>query len=875
MSSIFDPSLESLHPDDFKGLTAIPRLLITDTALDSLPAGIFSDLQSVTDLSLPRNRLETVEANAFEGLIGMTDLSLNSNPRLEIISPDAFEGLSALQTLNLHQTRISTLPSGVFDGLSSVETLGIWDTPLVNLPQGVFDPLTALSRLDLNTNSELVSLPSRTFVNNANLGRLRLDTNPKLASLPDEMFSSGHTLIDVNINGTAIETLPANFIAALGSIEALDLPSTLTAWPTGFDLPDTLSRLKIRGNETFHTLPDDVLSAPLPQSLTSLRFYDIRIPDETLDAIGAHQAVDIYDGADPPPPISWYEFHVTNTGITGADVTDLINGWCYNDAACPDWNGPRRFFITNEDLSDWLDPDGDPTTLEEHRAAVRNMALQGAGQLFLNNTRMSAAQVTELLTHIPKDMDTISLINLDLDGLEIGPSTFTFAEFTLLYELRIINSGIGDATAKKIIDDLPAEIVRFSLASNNVRTVPVFPTYEYLQYLYLHQNPLETVTAGAFDNLPYVFVISLDFGELESIPAGIFDNNVELDTVYLNNNMLSELPAGLFDKNPYLYEVYLEYNMLSDLPVGLFDYNPLLSILILNDNQLTDLPADLLHEIVEQHAVSGLRVIDLSNNLFTELPDGFFDGREYLRELDLGNNRLTSLPDFKDSVRLEVLNLQGNEFEQMLTDFPYLKRLLTFNGVETVRAPADEAQLRSLELSRVPLGETFDRANEMYMATTAAGETTVTATPLDPDATTVIKLNGTVDADGTVDLELGSNNVITVEVTAEDGTTKKTYTVTVTREAPDAVPAPRLPSVDDPNAIWLATLTVEDLGSNQYGYNVEEGNLTDTAFTYLGDNASISSNSHFEDWGTLYTIDELAYSAGNFYLSLGRQVRAR
>ena len=126
---------------------------------------------------------------------------------------------------------------------------------------------------------------------------------------------------------------------------------------------------------------------------------------------------------------------------------------------------------------------------------------------------------------------------------------------------------------------------------------------------------------------------------------------------------------------------------------------------------------------------------------------------------------------------------------------------------------ANEARLHSLELSRVPLGETFDRANEMYMATTAAGETTVTATPLDPDATTVIKLNGTVDADGTVDLELGSNNVITVEVTAEDGTTKKTYTVTVTREAPDTVPAPRLPSVDDPNAIWLATLTVEDLGS--------------------------------------------------------------
>ena len=36
-------------------------------------------------------------------------------------------------------------------------------------------------------------------------------------------------------------------------------------------------------------------------------------------------------------------------------------------------------------------------------------------------------------------------------------------------------------------------------------------------------------------------------------------------------------------------------------------------------------------------------------------------------------------------------------------------------------------------------------------------------------------------ADGTVDLELGEN-IITVEVTAEDGTTIQTYTVTITLE---------------------------------------------------------------------------------------------
>ena len=45
----------------------------------------------------------------------------------------------------------------------------------------------------------------------------------------------------------------------------------------------------------------------------------------------------------------------------------------------------------------------------------------------------------------------------------------------------------------------------------------------------------------------------------------------------------------------------------------------------------------------------------------------------------------------------------------------------------------------------------------------------------------MIKLNDVEDADGTVDLKLGENT-ITVEVTAEDGMTMKTYTVTVTLE---------------------------------------------------------------------------------------------
>ena len=59
-------------------------------------------------------------------------------------------------------------------------------------------------------------------------------------------------------------------------------------------------------------------------------------------------------------------------------------------------------------------------------------------------------------------------------------------------------------------------------------------------------------------------------------------------------------------------------------------------------------------------------------------------------------------------------------------------------------------------------------------------QTTVTATAAE-GAAFVVKLNGVADQDGVVSLAVGSGNVISVVVTAQNGETTATYTVTVTR----------------------------------------------------------------------------------------------
>ena len=69
---------------------------------------------------------------------------------------------------------------------------------------------------------------------------------------------------------------------------------------------------------------------------------------------------------------------------------------------------------------------------------------------------------------------------------------------------------------------------------------------------------------------------------------------------------------------------------------------------------------------------------------------------------------------------------------------------------------------------------------------------TVDALPSNSQASYVVRFDGVTAPDGNVSLSVGSN-IITVEVTAEDGETTETYTVTVTRA--ENTPATGAPTI--------------------------------------------------------------------------------
>ena len=95
--------------------------------------------------------------------------------------------------------------------------------------------------------------------------------------------------------------------------------------------------------------------------------------------------------------------------------------------------------------------------------------------------------------------------------------------------------------------------------------------------------------------------------------------------------------------------------------------------------------------------------------------------------------------------------------------------------------PPPDTTLSALTLSDIDFGTlTSDTTSYFASVANSVTQTMITPTLNDSEASYVIKIGGVTDEDGTVSLAEGIN-VITVEVTADDDETKKSYTVTVSR----------------------------------------------------------------------------------------------
>ena len=109
--------------------------------------------------------------------------------------------------------------------------------------------------------------------------------------------------------------------------------------------------------------------------------------------------------------------------------------------------------------------------------------------------------------------------------------------------------------------------------------------------------------------------------------------------------------------------------------------------------------------------------------------------------------------------------------------------------ITVTRAASTDAYLSKLKVTTATLSPVFAFKTLAYTSGVPNATSSVTVTPTLLDVTASVKVNGTAvankTASGPIALAVGSN-AITIKVTAQDGVTAQTYTVTITRAASGA-----------------------------------------------------------------------------------------
>lgn len=145
---------------------------------------------------------------------------------------------------------------------------------------------------------------------------------------------------------------------------------------------------------------------------------------------------------------------------------------------------------------------------------------------------------------------------------------------------------------------------------------------------------------------------------------------------------------------------------------------------------------------------------------------------------------------FLEDERVYLIKLYANGFPMdnnafLLIDISNLTPMVYKVQQVTTPAASKDANLADLRIGGLKLTPEFSAETTTYTATTTNATNTITAVPSDAGATIDISVEltdettVTVNNGAAVTWQTGANTV-TVKVTAEDGTTTKSYTVTVT-----------------------------------------------------------------------------------------------
>ncbi|XP_072535316.1 leucine-rich repeat-containing protein 4C [Salminus brasiliensis] len=222
---------------------------------------------------------------------------------------------------------------------------------------------------------------------------------------------------------------------------------------------------------------------------------------------------------------------------------------------------------------------------------------------------------------------------------------------------------------RKGLDEVPQSIsinTRYlNLQENSIQLIKsdTFKHLSHLEILQLSKNHIRQIEVGAFNGLPNLITLELFDNRLPLVPSQAFEYLSKLRELWLRNNPIETLPAYAFHRVPSLRRLDLgELRKLSFISEAAFEGLVNLRFLNLGMCGLKDVPN--LTPLVR------LEELELSGNQLGVVRPGSFQGLVSLRKLWLMHSRIALIERnaFDDLKNLEELNLSHNSLHSLPHD---------------------------------------------------------------------------------------------------------------------------------------------------------------------------------------------------------------
>ena len=417
-----------------------------------------------------------------------------------------------------------------------------------------------------------------------------------------------------------------------------------------------------------------------------------------------------------------------------------------------------------------------------------------SGLAGLQSLSLSNNELSEIPEGTFAGLSQLRTLNLEHNKLS-ELSSSTFAGLSNLSYLTLGGNSY-DMLPIGLFSDLDF-LRHMSLGSNRLSSLPddVFAGLSYLEHLSVQGSPLSELPPGIFRDLRRVKALIFHHTVMPSLPEGIFSDLTALEELRLKWGQLNTLPSGIFAELGALRRLDLAENQLSSLPNGVFVGLKSLESLSLQGNPVDPLQLELTLEKVGDNQFKAVLPAGAPFELAIPITShgGMVDGNADTVTIPAGAvesspTGISRNADTQQRVTVDVgalPDLPNGHSGYMLAKDEGLP-ISVLGSLD----PADAA-LSGLWLSQERLNPVFSPDTTRYTVSLAHSASSATVTLATSNASATVAFDdenddALPDADANADghqVNLHqAENVIKLEVTAENGTSTRTYIIVITRE---------------------------------------------------------------------------------------------